>query len=445
MAAPGFEPRTSDMRGESVTPLLHQRTLDASEFSRLNRRTCSRLSVMRFIEKRTTHPPGYLILGGLDPSFHVGKLFYVDVNAYDSQFWTVMVDGFQVGESEFVEDNTFAVIDSGSPWIQISPDSLKEIHQIVKPIRYSDGFHFVDCSTMLQLPVIDFHLSGGQRLSLEPEYYVFKDEWRCVRTDDTVDQAPMAKRLIAQRPPLEANQNSYILHSVIRIDKNHMSLPFYPYTVSEMRLTWNPADFSRQLIRLHQAASGSNYYDIRDIAIHCEKSQTRDLAGFKNHRKPSQASRFFFMRWCEGDHHKRGMQLGFRFYQTPNTNYIPCSYSNDPTGLKQTSRYKIPRELSDTAVSNVLIGNVQQECGEKCSSLPFDGIIGLCYDSVINGLDPKLLDQLLVNDVIETLLFSLWLNPFRNPRILVNHIEKYRPTGLPPQNLETGQNDPDIS
>ncbi|KAG5453070.1 hypothetical protein CSKR_106236 [Clonorchis sinensis] len=30
--------------GASVLPLLHQRTLDASEFSRLNRRTCSRLS-----------------------------------------------------------------------------------------------------------------------------------------------------------------------------------------------------------------------------------------------------------------------------------------------------------------------------------------------------------------------------------------------------------------
>ncbi|KAG5454273.1 hypothetical protein CSKR_106535 [Clonorchis sinensis] len=28
----------------SVLPLLHQRTLDASEFSRLNRRTCSHLS-----------------------------------------------------------------------------------------------------------------------------------------------------------------------------------------------------------------------------------------------------------------------------------------------------------------------------------------------------------------------------------------------------------------
>ncbi|OON17293.1 eukaryotic aspartyl protease [Opisthorchis viverrini] len=159
-------------------------------------------------EKRTNQPPGYLILGGVDPSFHVGELFYVDVNVYDPQLWTVMIDGrmsdvtcqnfaileprlithfiilcrFQVGDSEFVEDSTFAVIDSGSPWIHVSPDALKEIHQIVKPIRFSDGFHFVDCSTMLQLPVIHFHLYGGQRLSLEPEYYVFKvTDILCVR------------------------------------------------------------------------------------------------------------------------------------------------------------------------------------------------------------------------------------------------------------------------
>ncbi|TGZ49925.1 hypothetical protein CRM22_010896 [Opisthorchis felineus] len=127
-------------------------------------------------EKKNNRPPGYLVLGGIDPSFHVGKLFYVDASGYDPQLWTVMIDGIQVGESKFIEDGTFAVIDSGSPWIQISPDSLKEIHQIVKPIRFSDGFHFVDCSTMLQLPVIHFLLLGGQRLSLEPQYYVFKDE-----------------------------------------------------------------------------------------------------------------------------------------------------------------------------------------------------------------------------------------------------------------------------
>ncbi|GAA56313.1 hypothetical protein CLF_110560 [Clonorchis sinensis] len=44
VAVPGFKPRTSDMRGERVITTHHQRTLDASEFSRLNRRTCSRLS-----------------------------------------------------------------------------------------------------------------------------------------------------------------------------------------------------------------------------------------------------------------------------------------------------------------------------------------------------------------------------------------------------------------
>ncbi|KAG5454383.1 hypothetical protein CSKR_107236 [Clonorchis sinensis] len=66
------------------------------------------------------------------------------------------------------------------------------------------------------------------------------------------------------------------------------------------RLTWNPAespvcDVSRQLNVLHQAASCSSCYDIRDIAIHqleheaawcstfsCLKtSQTGDSAGFQ--------------------------------------------------------------------------------------------------------------------------------------------------------------------
>ncbi|KER27046.1 hypothetical protein T265_13874, partial [Opisthorchis viverrini] len=44
MAVSRFEPRTSDMRGKRVTTTHHQRTLDASELSRLNRRTCSHLS-----------------------------------------------------------------------------------------------------------------------------------------------------------------------------------------------------------------------------------------------------------------------------------------------------------------------------------------------------------------------------------------------------------------
>ncbi|KAG5444300.1 hypothetical protein CSKR_105015, partial [Clonorchis sinensis] len=46
------------------------------------------------------------------------------------------------------------------------------------------------------------------------------------------------------------------------------------------RLTWNPAespvfDVSRQLNVLHQAASCSSCYDIRDIAIHCRFVSTR--------------------------------------------------------------------------------------------------------------------------------------------------------------------------
>ncbi|KAG5446434.1 hypothetical protein CSKR_105418 [Clonorchis sinensis] len=39
----------------SVLPLLHQRTLDASEFSRLNRRTCSHLSDVSPTHRTTTH------------------------------------------------------------------------------------------------------------------------------------------------------------------------------------------------------------------------------------------------------------------------------------------------------------------------------------------------------------------------------------------------------
>ncbi|KAG5447805.1 hypothetical protein CSKR_106843 [Clonorchis sinensis] len=58
VALPGFELRTSDIRGEHMLPLLHQITLGASEFSRLNRRTCSRSSevmVCQRIERRPSN------------------------------------------------------------------------------------------------------------------------------------------------------------------------------------------------------------------------------------------------------------------------------------------------------------------------------------------------------------------------------------------------------
>ncbi|GAA52942.1 hypothetical protein CLF_109159 [Clonorchis sinensis] len=44
VAVPGFDPGHLTCEA-SMLPLLHQRTLDASEFSRLNIRTCSHLSV----------------------------------------------------------------------------------------------------------------------------------------------------------------------------------------------------------------------------------------------------------------------------------------------------------------------------------------------------------------------------------------------------------------
>ncbi|OON14488.1 hypothetical protein X801_09720, partial [Opisthorchis viverrini] len=101
------------------------------------------------------NPSGWLLLGGVDHNFHVEELFYI-------------------GESKFVHDHMSAVVDTGCPWIQLSADSLAEIHEVVTPTRFKDGFHYIDCSKRSKLPVLHFILFGGQRLSLEPEYYVFK-------------------------------------------------------------------------------------------------------------------------------------------------------------------------------------------------------------------------------------------------------------------------------
>ncbi|TGZ49924.1 hypothetical protein CRM22_010895 [Opisthorchis felineus] len=110
-------------------------------------------------------------------------MFYVSAAMNNEQKWIILVDGFQIGESKFVHDRMAAVIDSGCPWIQLSADSLAEIHQIITPIRFKDGFHYIDCSKRSKLPVIHFLLFGGQRLSLGPEYYVFKDKTFGLRTE----------------------------------------------------------------------------------------------------------------------------------------------------------------------------------------------------------------------------------------------------------------------
>ncbi|KAG5445693.1 hypothetical protein CSKR_111171 [Clonorchis sinensis] len=72
------------------------------------------------------------------------------------------------------------------------------------------------------------------------------------------------------------------------------------------KLTWNPAespvfDVSKQLNVLHQAASCSNCYDIRDIAIHAYTNW--------NMRQPSAAHSIAWK------HQKREIQLGSRTVQ----------------------------------------------------------------------------------------------------------------------------------
>ncbi|OON15733.1 hypothetical protein X801_08460, partial [Opisthorchis viverrini] len=52
-----------------------------------------------------------------------------------------------------------------------------------------------------------------------------------------------------------------------------------------------------------------------------------------------------------------------------------------------------------------------REYGDKCSSLPFDGIMGLCFDAENSTIEPQLLDQFVAKGVIETPIISIWLNP----------------------------------
>ncbi|KAG5454519.1 hypothetical protein CSKR_104873 [Clonorchis sinensis] len=85
------------------------------------------------------------------------------------------------------------------------------------------------------------------------------------------------------------------------------------------RLTWNPAespvcDVFRQLNVLHQAASCSSCYDIRDIAIHVYKLCTTH----KNAENYSTAHDRFRPSWGSSGRRSPRVSVNLMFYLNPN-------------------------------------------------------------------------------------------------------------------------------
>ncbi|KAG5454029.1 hypothetical protein CSKR_102060, partial [Clonorchis sinensis] len=103
------------------------------------------------------------------------------------------------------------------------------------------------------------------------------------------------------------------------------------------RLTWNPAeslvcDESRQLNVLHQAASCSSCYDIRDIAIHVAENSSTAHDRFR----PS---------WGSSGRHSPRVSVNLMFYLNPMyfANFVQFGFTWDMR-LTETRGLRLPDE-----------------------------------------------------------------------------------------------------
>lgn len=110
---------------------------------------------------------GELIFGGSDPSLYKSDFTYLPVTR--EGYWQFRMESASINGITLC-DSCQAIADSGTSLIAGPADAVNEIYNAVGANEYGD----VDCSTISELPAIDFVL-GDTTFTLQPEDYILTE------------------------------------------------------------------------------------------------------------------------------------------------------------------------------------------------------------------------------------------------------------------------------
>lgn len=136
----------------------------------------------------TAHSHTRTLPGGSDPTRYEGELAWAPL--VSAGYWTVGLQGVQVGGQDIGTKTHATVIDSGTSLL-VGPG--KDVRELAKrlgatPAKDVDKFFEVDCASVGRLPALQFVIQGAV-YTIQARDYVIQDGEQCLLAVQADDQA----------------------------------------------------------------------------------------------------------------------------------------------------------------------------------------------------------------------------------------------------------------
>ncbi|KAK2894081.1 napsin-A [Channa argus] len=116
---------------------------------------------------------GELILGGTDPQYYSGDLYYVNVTR--KAYWQITMKGVGVGDQlTLCKAGCQAIVDTGTSLIVGPREEVRALQKAIGALPLLMGEYIIPCEMIPSLPVISFNI-GGKIHNLTGEDYVVKE------------------------------------------------------------------------------------------------------------------------------------------------------------------------------------------------------------------------------------------------------------------------------